>query len=434
MEEEKFTKVEDALSKKQVGKEVNLRGWVYRHRVTKDVVFVLLRDSSGIIQCTFKKGDVPEDVYDKAEQLKIESSVKIKGVVREDKRAPGGFEIEGKDLEIVHLAERFPIGRDLSEEFLLDVRHLWIRSQKMINVLKIRSKVFESIHEYFRNKGFYLTHSPILTPGSAESGPDLFEVKFFDRKVYLTQTWQLYAETILPALEKIYTITPAFRAEKSRTIRHLAEYWTAEAEAAWYNLDDCIGLSEGLISYVCQKVGRECKKELKTLGRDPDYLMSIKAPFPKITYTEALKILEKDGMKVRWGKDLRTNEERQLMTHYDKPLVVSHYPKDIMAFYKPRDPNNPKVALCYDILSPEIGIEIVGGSERDLNIEEMKKALKKAGEDPKKYEFYFDTRRYGAVPHSGFGLGIERLIMWICKLDHIRDAIPFPRTFRRCNP
>jgi asparaginyl-tRNA synthetase len=418
--------ISDILDGKITG-EVKLRGWIYRKREQKDIIFIILRDSSGIIQLACK--GVKE-----ADKATIESSIEIKGKVKEDKRAPGGFEVEVKDLKIVGLAERFPISKDLSEEFKRDVRQLWVRSRELTAVFKIRSKVFEAIHEFFHKKDFYETQSPILLSGVAESGPDLFEVKFFDKKLYLAQTWQLHAEALLPSLEKIYTVIPAFRAEKTRTIRHLAEYWTAEAEVAWYRLDDCIKLSEELISYICLKVAKECSKELKELGRDPKDLLAIKTPFPRITYTEAVEILEKDGMKIEWGKDLRTEEERQVMKHYKKPLIVTHYPKKVMAFYKPRDPKDPEVALCYDIICPEIGIEIVGGSERDLSIEELKKSLKALGEDPEKYEFYFDTRRYGAVPHSGFGLGIERVILWICKLDHIMDTIPFPRTFYRYSP
>ncbi len=427
-----FTKIEDIFEKKP--KKAHIRGWVYRHRVSKDVVFALIRDSSGIVQCTFKKKEVGDEVFKKVESLTIESSIKIKGEVREDKRAPGGFEVSGKELEVVHLAETFPIGRDLSEEFLMDVRHLWVRSQKITNAMKVRSKVFEAIREYFRGEGFYETHSPILIPGGAEEGPTLFEVKYYKEKAFLSQTWQLYAESILFGLEKIFTIAPTFRAEKSRTSRHLTEFWMTEAEMAWCDLDCCIKISEDLISHVCLKVAKECKKELEVLGRDPKELLTIKPPFPRITYTEALKILKKDGIDVKWGKDLRTLEEKQLMTHYKKPLIVTHYPKDIMAFYKPKDPENPKTARCYDILCPELGIEIVGGSERDLDTEELKKSLKSKGEDVKDYDFYLETRRYGSVPHSGFGLGTERVIQWICKLDHIRDAIPFPRTAKRYKP
>ncbi len=427
-----FIKIKDVFEKKP--EKAYLRGWVYRHRVQKDVVFILLRDSSGIIQCTLKKGEVSDDTFEKARSLTIESSVKIEGTLKEDKRAPGGFEVKGTNLEVVHKAERFPIGRDLSEEFLLDVRHLWIRSQKLTNVFKVRSKVFEAIREFFYKRGFYETHSPVIIPGVAEEGPTLFEVKYYKDKAYLTQTWQLYAEALIFGLENIFTIAPTFRAEKSRTSRHLTEFWMTEAEMVWCDLDCCIKISEELISHICQKVAKECEKELKALGRDPKELVKIKPPFPRITYTEALEILEKDGMKVKWGKDLRTIEERQLMTHYDKPLIVTHYPKDVMAFYKPKDPKNPKTARCYDILCPELGIEIVGGSERDLSIKDLEESLKKKGENVKNYEFYFDTRRYGSIPHAGFGLGTERVIQWICKLDHIRDTIPFPRTAKRYKP
>lgn len=427
----KFISIKEVKSKKYVGKKVFVRGWVHRQRSGKDMAFVILRDSSGLIQCTVKAGSKH---FKDVEKTSIESSIELSGTLKEDKRAPDGFEITIEDYKIIGLAERFPITKDQSEKFLLDVRHLWVRSQKMSAILKVRSKVFEAIHEYFHKKGFYEAHSPILIPGVAESGPDLFEVKYYDKKVYLAQTWQLYAEAILPGLEKIYTIIPAFRSEKSDTARHLTEYWTAEAEMAWYDLDGCIKISEELISHVCVKVAKECKEELKVLGVDPKYLLKMTLPFPRITYTEALKILEKDGMKVKWGKDLRSLEEKQLMKQYDKPLTVTHYPKDIMAFYKPRDKKDPKVAVCYDILLPGVGMEVVGGSERDPDIKELKKSLIAAGEDPSKYGFYFDTRKYGSVPHSGFGLGVERLIMWICKLKSIKDAIAFPRTIERTSP
>jgi len=301
-------------------------------------------------------------------------------------------------------------------------------------VLKVRSKVFEAIHEFCRSQQFHETHSPILIPGGAEDGPTLFKVDYYGTKAFLAQTWQLYAESVLPALEKIYTVIPAFRAEKSRTVRHLSEYWTVEMEAAWYDMDKTLKFAEGLISHICQKVGKDCADALKILDRDPKELLAIKAPFPRITYTKALEILKKDGMDVKWGKDLRTLEERQIMSHYKKPLIVTHYPKDAMAFYKPRDAKDPKTARCFDILGPGTGIEMVGGSERDLDIEELKKSLKSKGEKLKDYEFFMDTRKYGSVPHAGFGMGIERVIQWLCKLEHIRDAIPFPRTMSRIRP
>ncbi len=412
------------------GESVWLRGWVYRHRATKEVVFIILRDSSGIIQCTVKK-DSP--FFEKAEKTTIESSIKLKGKVVKDERAPGGYEVRVEEYEVVQLAERFPITKDYSEEFLLDVRHLAVRSRKLTAVWKVRSAVFWAIREYFKKKGYYETHAPFITMTS-ESGLELFEVDYFGKKLRLSQTWQFYAEALLPALERIYTINPSFRAEKSKTARHLTEYWHAEMEAAWMDLDELAKTSEELISYVCEYVAEEYPEELKLLGRDPEEMLRIKPPFPRITYREALKILEKDGISVPFGKDLRTKEEKQLMTHYDKPLIVTHYPKSAMAFYKPRDPEDPEVARCLDVLLPEVGFEVIGGSERDLDIEEMKKALIEKGEDPKHYEWYFDLRKYGAVPHAGFGMGVERLIQWICKLDSIKDAIPFPRTPERYYP
>jgi len=425
-----FKQIEDILSTKFVGKKVHIRGWVYRKREFKDKIFLVIRDTSDIIQAVIQKDS---KAWEAAQKITIESSCELSGKLKKEKRAPTGYELQVTGLKIVGLAETFPISRDVSPEFLLDIRHLSIRQRRLQQVWKIRSKVFEAIREFLLKEGFYETHTPFFTKTS-ESGLELFKVDYFGKKVRLSQTWQFYAEAMLPVLEKIFTIAPSFRAEKSKTARHLTEYWHAEVEIAWCDLDCAIKISERLIAYVCQKIAKECKKELKILGRDPEKLRKIKPPFPRITYRKALKILEKDGIKVKFGKDLRTIEEKQLMKHYDKPLIVTHYPKKVMAFYKPKDPKDPQVALCFDILAPEIGFEMVGGSERDLDIEEMRRALKEKGEDPADYEWYFDTRRFGAVPHAGFGLGVERLIMWICGLETIKDAIPFPRTPERCEP
>jgi len=414
------------------GAKASIRGWVYRKRDLKKRIFLVIRDSSGIMQAMFDPAD--KGLFKKAQKVTRESSVKLTGKLRKDERAPGGFELVPKTFEIVGLADTFPISRDKSTEFLLDVRHLWIRSRELTAVMKIRSKVFEAIHEFSHSEGFYETHVPILTPTACESGGDQMKVDYFGQDVFLTQSWQLYAEAMIHAIEKLYTITPAFRSEKSKTSRHLIEYWTAEMEAAWVELDGMIELACGMIEAVCQKVGKECKKELEVLGRDPKDLLKIKRPFPKITYAEALKILKKDGVKFEWGEDLRTKEEEALGKHYAKPIVVTEFPTDIMAFYKPPTEKDPKVAKCFDIICPDVGMEIVGGSERCLDAKFMKDKLKKAGEDVKNYDWYFDTRKYGSVPHSGFGLGIERVIQWICGLEHIRDAIPFPRTLNRFSP
>ena len=424
-----FKKIFDLTKMK--GKAVSIRGWVYRKREMKDKVFLVIRDSTGIVQCVVKEGSKS---WEDAKKITMESSLMLTGKVKEDKRAPTGVEIETETLEIVGLAERFPIGRDLSEEFLLDVRHLWLRSRKMTAVMKIRSVVFGAIHEFFRKEEYHEIQAPILTPSACEGATDLFEVPYFGKKTYLTQSWQLYAEQFIQFLEKAYTITPAFRAEKSSTNRHLNEYWTTEMEEAWVDMEKGIEIGEGLISYICGEVAKKCEAELEVLERDVKELKEVKAPFPRMTYTEGIKLLEKDGMKIKWGKDLRTIEERTLASKYKKPLIVTHYPTKVKAFYMKLDPKDPKQVLAFDFLLPGSGDEVIGGSEREVDIKSIEKRLKAAGEDLDSYGWYLDCRRFGAVPHTGFGMGIERLVKWICGLDTIRDAIPFPRTMTRFKP
>lgn len=419
--------IKQALEEKD-GSKVSVRGWVFRKRELKEKVFIVIRDSSGIIQAVFPASDK------EAQKVTIESSVKISGKLRKDERAPAGFEIAGDKIEIVGLAEVFPIGKDLSDEFVMDMRHLWVRSREIQNALKVRSTVFGAIHEYFRGKNFYEVQSPNFTPSACEGGSTLFKVDYFGKEVYLTQSWQLYAEALIPVLEKIYCIAPSFRAEKSHTSRHLTEYWHAEMEIAWAGLDEIIKHAEELISHIAQKVAKENKDELEFFKRDPKDLLKIKPPFPRITYDEAFKIIKKARMDFKWGNDIRTLEEKEIVKHFDKPVFVTHYPKEAMAFYKPADPKNPKVALCFDLLAPEIGFELIGGSERDLSIEEMKKSLKAQGEKVETYGWYFDTRKYGAVQHAGFGLGVERVVQWLCKIEHIKDTIAFPRTLNRFSP
>jgi len=425
-----FKQVEEVKKKDYNGKKVKVRGWVHRIRDQKDNVFLILRDSSGTVQCVVKKGSLH---FDQAQKTTIESSVQLEGTLKEDKRAPDGYEVEVTDYKLVHLAERFPITKDLGEEFLLDNRHLWVRSQKMVAIFKIRSTVFAAIDEYFRGLGFYETHSPMFTPNAAEGGSTLFEVNYFETKTYLAQTWQLYAEALMFGLERIYTIAPSFRAEKSKTAKHLTEYWHAEMEVAWAGLDELMGYGEGLISHICQKVAKDNRKELALLDRDYKELEKIKPPFPRITYTEALEILKKHSVKVPWGKDLRSVEEKAIGAKYDKPVIVTNYPKEVKAFYMRQDPANPDTVLCFDMISP-IGTEIIGASERETDLNELIRKIKKEGGNPKNYEWYLDTRRYGSVPHSGFGCGVERVIQWICGLTSIKDAIPFPRTIDRITP
>ena len=428
-----FIPIQEAI-KKGKGK-VAIHGWIYRERKQKDMVFLVIRDSTNIIQCVIKQDKVSKKEWEDANKLLIESSLEIEGEIKEDKRAPTGYEIQVSKLNVIQFSEVFPINKDQSPELLLDNRHLWLRSRKLTAVMKVRSTVMKVFREFYYNNGFHEMAPPIFTPNACEGGSTLFEVKYFDKKMYLTQSWQLYAETAIFALEKIFCISPCFRAEKSKTSRHLAEFWMAEMEAAWYDLDNLTKSAEECVSYIIQSVVKENSEELKLLGQDIEKLKKIKAPFPRLKYNDVLKLLkEKEKLNIPFGKDLRTVEEDLIMKHFDKPLIVTHYPKEIMAFYKPSDKKNPKEALCFDMLAPEGYGEIIGGSQRDLDINELKKWLKKQGEKVENYEWYFDTRKYGSVMHGGYGLGIERVVAWLCKLDSIKDAIPFPRTMLRYIP
>ncbi len=431
--------IEEIFKGKLIEKEVEIRGWIYRTRSSGSIVFTQVRDSSEVIQATVIKGSVDESEFDDAKRALVESSVIIKGVVKKDERAPGGFEIHAKSFKVVGFADNFPITKDQSEEYLRDNRHLWIRSRKITAMMKIRSTVSGAIHQFFRERGYYEFTPPIFQPMQSEGGATLFEVKYYDTQTYLSQSWQLYAEAAIFSLEKVYDVGPTFRAEKSKTSRHLCEFWMAEMEAAWMELEECTEVAKEEVKFIIKEVLEKNQKDLDTLERDKSKLqVSLEKPFPTITYTKALDILkEKSGLEIPWGKDLRTIEEDELMKHFDTPLIVTHYPKNIMAFYKPVDKNAQApgpVAKCFDMLAPEGYGELIGGSQRDTNIEELKKYLEKAGESPSNYNFYFDTRKYGSVPHSGYGLGVERLIMWLCGIPNIKDAIPFPRTMTRMRP
>ena len=426
-----FLTIQEAMDKGK-GK-VKIRGWCHRERGSNKFKFIVLRDHTNIIQCVI---DAQHKDWEDAKKVLVESALEIEGEIKKDDRAPTGYEIHIENLNVVHFAEPYPITKDQSTEFLLDKRHLWIRSRKMNAVLKIRSTVTGAIHQFFRDRGYYEFTPPIFTPNACEGGSTLFNVKYFNDTVYLTQSWQLYAEAATFSLGKIYDMSPTFRAEKSKTSRHLTEFWMAEMEAAWMGLDEVTQVAKEEISFIVKEVLKKNKKELEILERDVKKLeVASKLPYQTITYTDALKILkEKAGMDVVWGKDLRTVEEDKLMEHFDKPVVVTNYPKETMAFYKPKDPKDPKTALCFDMLAPEGFGEIIGGSQRDTDINELIKALKKEGENPEDYEWYLDLRRYGSVVHSGYGVGVERVVAWICGLDNIKDAIPFPRTMLRYKP
>jgi len=430
---EDFVEIEEILEGKHTGNEVKIRGWIHRTRDIGNMAFLNIRDPSGVVQATFAKDEFNEDKFEDIKDLLVESSLKVKGAVKEDERAPGGYEITATDAEIVHASEDFPIHEDQSVEHLLDNRHLWLRSTRMRDILQVRSTVFNAIHEYFREKGYEEFQSPILTPLACEGGSTLFPVKYFDDEVYLTQSWQLYAEAGIFGLGDIYTIAPSFRAEKSRTPRHLTEYWHAEVEGLWLELDDLLELGEGLVCRIADKVLEKNRKELENLDADIEYLTNLESPFPVITYDEAVERLQEEGMDVEYGEDFGVPEEKRLTSFFDKPVFVTHYPKEIKAFYMKRDEDDPSKVLGYDLMVPHVG-ELIGASVREVDIRSLERRLDDEGEDPSIYEWFLDTRRYGSVPHAGYGLGIERVIMWLCNLDHIRDAIAFPRTPNRYRP
>ncbi|MDP3966285.1 MAG: asparagine--tRNA ligase [archaeon] len=432
----KFISIKEAIKK---GKgNVAVRGWVYRERGSNKFKFLVLRDSTEIIQVVLKSEKFEKD-WEGIDKITVESSVEIVGDIKPDKRAPTGYEIDADKINIIHVAEDFPINKDLNEELLGDRRHLWLRSRKMTSILKIRSTVLEAIRSHWRDKGFYEYHSPEILNLAGEGGSTLFNVDYFGKPAYLSQTWQLHAEPAIFALEKIFTIQPAFRAEKSKTSRHLAELWMAEMEEAWSNFENLQDDAEELIKDIIKKVLLENSEELKILERDGKKLeSSLKKKFPRMTYTEALKLLkEKKKITVSWGKDLRTVEEDKLSELFDTPIIVTEYPKEVKAFYMKEPVTHPKdgkVVLGFDMIAPEGYGEIVGGSQREEDLEKIKNNLLKDGEDLGKYEFYFDTRRYGSVPHGGYGMGVERVISWICGLETIKDAIAFPRTMTRLSP
>lgn len=428
-----FISIADAIKK---GKgNVAVRGWVYRERGSNKMKFLVIRDSSNIIQCVLPRENF-ESQWEKIDKLQIEASVEIEGEIKKDERAPTGFEIKASKFNLVGESNEFPINKDLNEELLGDRRHLWLRSRKMTSIMKIRDTVLTAMREHWHSKGFYEYHSPTLLGMQAEGGASLFHVKYFDKPMFLSQTWQLHAEPGIFALEKIFTIQPSFRAEKSKTSRHLTEYWHAEMEVAWENFEYLQEDAEQLIKHVLKKVLEKNQAELEILGRDVKKLKpALEKKFPRMTYGDVLKILkDKKKITIPWGKDLRTVEEDALSELYDTPIIVTRYPKVVKAFYMREDPENPKVVLGFDMIAPEHYGEIVGASQREEDIEKLKENLIEQGEDPSKYEFYFDTRRYGSVPHGGFGMGVERVLAWVCGLDTIKDAIAFPRTMTRYSP
>ena len=411
-------------------KKVAIRGWVYRKREGKQTIFLVIRDSSGTIQCPIKK-DVP--AWLEAEKATIESSLTVEGTVKKDPRAPGGYEVVADKLSIIGLAELFPITKDKSEEFLRDVRHLWLRSRHMNLVMKVRSDVLRFTNEFFHKQEFVEVSPPMFITSACEGGSTLFSLKYFDQPMYLTQSAQLYLEILIYSLEKVYCVAPSFRAEKSRTIRHLTEYWHIEAEQAFAEMKDLMKLEEELLTHICRRTIEDCKNEFAELGADIQKLQTAKPPFPKITYKEAIQRLNAKDFKTEWGTDLGYEEEKALADDFGKPFFIYDYPKEIKAFYCKTYRNNPEIAMSTDMLVPRIG-EISTGGAREDDKEKLVSRLNELGLNEKDYDWYIDLRRYGTVPHVGFGMGLERLLTWMLDLENIIDAIPFPRTTRRFYP
>ncbi|NVM29701.1 MAG: asparagine--tRNA ligase [Candidatus Helarchaeota archaeon] len=425
--------IADIHAKKMIGEEVRIKGWVYRRRKSGKILFLQIRDRGAILQCTIEENTVGPEVFETARNISIESSVEIAGTTREEPRSPGGIELSAKQIKTIGLSEIFPITRDQSVQFLLDKRHLWLRSRKLTTVMQIRALVFEAAREWFQLNDYIEVHGPMFITAAVEGGSTLFDMKYFDTEVYLTQSSQFYLETLIFSLGKVYTIAPSFRAEKSRTQRHLTEFYMLEAEIPFCDLNQNIEIQEQLVSHMLNRIAKEKSAELNFLGRDPSELM-ISPPFDRISYTEAIEELDSIGHKIEWGQDLGAEDERALTINRKTPLFVYNYPREAKAFYHKPDPNNPKVVNCADCLAPEGHGEIIGGGQRIHDTNELLKCIEDDGLDPKDYEWYIDLRKYGTIPHAGFGLGMERVVKWICKLENIRDTIPYPRTIRRVYP
>ncbi len=431
--------ITDAVKKAGTGKVVELAGWVHRKREGGGLIFVVVRDRTGILQVAIKKAEVDQKSWDAAAKCTIESSIKVRGVVKQDARAPTGYELAATGFSNTHVSEPFPITEYQSTELLLDKRHLWLRSQKMTAIMRARSYIFRYAREFLDKKGFYEITPPLITTAGGETGSNLFQLDYFGEKMYLTESSQLYAEAMVPTLEKVYSFAPSYRAEKSRTVKHLAEYWHLEPEMAYYNLSMNMKLQESLVSRIAQKVATH-SDILKTLGVDAEGLLKIKPPFKRITYEKALEILNDKKAPRVWGDDFGVEDELLLTQDEERPIFITHFPREIKPFYMPINPKDDRTVMAADMLAPKGHGEIIGGSERIWNYQELMERLAEVEKrqgikfDVANYDWWIDLRRYGSVPHAGFGMGIERIIKWMLNLDHIRDAIPFPRMVNRMRP
>ncbi|MBI5475929.1 MAG: asparagine--tRNA ligase [Ignavibacteriales bacterium] len=419
-----------------VGEEIRISGWLYNKRSSGKIRFLVIRDGSGLLQCVMMKGTVPDEVFNRFDMLTQESSLNVYGKIKKEDRAPGGFEMEVSNLEIIQVAKEYPITpKEHGVEFLMDLRHLWLRSSRQHAILRVRHRIIKSIRDFFDNRGFVLMDAPIFTPAACEGTSTLFETDYFDLgKAYLTQSGQLYGEAGAMAHGKVYVFGPTFRAEKSKTRRHLTEFWMVEPEVAFNDLNDNMELAEDFLEYIVSSVLKNCQQELKVLERDTKFLESVKKPLPKISYDEAVEILKKKGIAFEWGNDLGGTDETVISEQFDRPVIVHRYPAQIKAFYMKRDPKNPNLALAMDVLAPEGYGEIIGGSQREDDFDALIGRLDEHKLPHSAFDWYLDLRRFGSVPHAGFGLGIERTVAWICGLEHVRETIPFPRMIYRLNP
>lgn len=426
------------------GQEVTIRGWLYNLRESGKLLFPIFRDGSGLVQGVVPKNAVAPEVFDAIKGLTQESSVVVTGKVRADKRAPGGYELDVTNVQVVQRVpddQPYPITpKEHGVDFLMEHRHLWIRSQRQAAILRVRSEIEKAMHEFFDSRDFVRTDPPILTPAACEGTSTLFPVEYFDEQAYLTQSGQLYIEATAMALGKVYSFGPTFRAEKSKTRRHLTEFWMVEPEVAYAELDDIMELAEDFISHIVKRVLENRRKDLETIGRDISKLEKIQKPFPRISYDEAVAMLQEGHAKgelenrFEWGGDLGSPDETFISSKFDSPVMIHRYPVEVKAFYMEPDPDNPKVAKCVDVLAPEGYGEVIGGSQRMGSYEKLLARIHEHGLPEEAFKWYLDLRKFGGVPHSGFGMGLERAVAWICGLEHVRETIAFPRMLYRMYP
>ena len=426
------------------GQTITIRGWLYNLRESGKLLFPIFRDGSGVIQGVVAKNAVPPDMFDSVKKLTQESSVIVTGKVRADKRAPGGYELDVSEVQVVQPvpeSDPFPISlKEHGVDFLMEHRHLWVRTPRQASILRVRAEVIKAARDFFDERGFILTDPPILTPAACEGTTTLFPVDYFGEPAFLTQSGQLYIEATAMALGKVYSFGPTFRAEKSKTRRHLTEFWMVEPEIAYATLEDLMKLAEEFVTFIVKRVLERRRPELETLGRNLALLEKIDTPFPRITYDEAVKMLQEGHAKgelenrFEWGGDLGSPDETYLSAKFERPLMVHRYPAAVKAFYMEPDPQRPDVALCVDVLAPEGYGEIIGGSQRIGSYDLLLKRIREHGLPEEAFKWYLDLRKYGGVPHAGFGMGIERVVTWICGIEHLREAIPFARTLTRIYP